>query len=279
MRGRPMIVVWKPMFRLAIHSAVMVFAVWPVTAAPEIREAPNAGAVAVDQLCVSGNACGPAALLNALRFGNGDWQRAANAVAGANDKERILRVIREIGMRPSKQIPGVTRWSRRGVGLSDLRDMGDEMTIGQYLPQLREEVFFINPRETPEQLLRRVHQRMETSLAKGLPPVVSLRRFKLGKSASPVADWVAVDAHFVTLTAIPRKLDKQARGFDVGYIDPWGGRKCQGVIRLPVGTAFADATGRVCCLEAEFPRTLVGKNRVGKSEATILAVSAAIGRW
>ena len=37
----------------------------------------------LNQLRVSGNACGPAALLNAFRFGNTDWQRASNAITGA----------------------------------------------------------------------------------------------------------------------------------------------------------------------------------------------------
>ena len=41
-----------------------------------------------NQLVVAGNACGPAALLNAFRFGNADWQRRVR-LAGATDKERL----------------------------------------------------------------------------------------------------------------------------------------------------------------------------------------------
>ncbi len=252
------------------HSAV---------AAPEMRDAPNSAAAPADQLAVAGNACGPAALLNAFRFGNDAWQRASNAIAGANDRERILRIIREIGMRPSKHVPGHPRWSRRGVSLADLHDMADEMTTGHYLPQFSEEVFFLSPRETPEKLLRRVHQRLEKSLAKGLPPVVSLRRYALRKSSGNAPQWSVVDAHFVTLTSIPRKLDKHARSFPVSYIDPWGGKRCQGRITIPERSVMADSAGNSSCLEALFPQSDVGKKRVGKGEQTMLAVSAAIGRW
>ena len=267
------------MFRRLLSGLLALLPGVSAFAAPETREAPNLTAVPANQLVVAGNACGPAALLNAFRFGNTDWQRASDAIAGANDKERILRIIREIGMRPSKHVPGHPRWSRRGVSLADLHDMADEMTAGHYLPQFSEEVFFLKPRESPEKLLRRVHQRLEKSLAKGLPPVVSLRRYALRKSSGNPPQWTVIDAHFVTLTAIPRKLDKQARSFPVSYIDPWGGKRCQGLIGIPAQPAFADAAGNSSCLEAVFPLTAVGKTRVGKSEQTLLSISAAIGRW
>ena len=113
------------MRRLVLRSLLLPLFGVVALAAPPMREAPNPAAVPVNQLVVAGNACGPAALLNAFRFGNADWQRASNAVAGANDRERILTIIREIGMRPSKQTPGRARWSRRGVNVADLHDMAD----------------------------------------------------------------------------------------------------------------------------------------------------------
>jgi hypothetical protein len=244
-----------------------------------MREAPVTDAVPANQLLVSGNACGPAALLNAFRFGAPHWQRVSDAVAGDDDRSRILTIIREIGMRPSKHLPGRARWSRLGVGLSDLRDMGNEMTIGHSLPQLAEEVFFLKPRETPEKLLRRVHKRLDTSLAKGFPPVLSLRRHALRKQPGKPAQWVVIDAHFVTLTAIPRRLEKHPRSFAVRYIDPWGGRVCEGVLRIPELPLLVDAKGAASCLEAVFPDTPVGLKRVRSGDASALILSAAVGRW
>jgi hypothetical protein len=248
-------------------------------AAPALREAPNPSATPANQLAVAGNACGPAALLNSFRFGNPDWQRALDAVGGGNDREQILKLIREIGMRPSKHVPGHPRWSRRGVSLLDLRDMANEMTAGKYLPQVSDEVFFLGSRETPEKLLQRVHRRFDTSLSKGLPPVLSLRRYVLRGQSGKNPEWVVLDAHFVTITGIPRKLEKNARSFSVNYIDPWGGKHLQGIIGIPAAAVLADPSGNPSCLEAVFPQTPVAKKRVLKGEQTVLAVSAAIGRW
>ncbi len=46
-------------------------------AAPPLREAANLTAVPVNQLTVAGNACGPAALLSAFRFGDAARNGAA----------------------------------------------------------------------------------------------------------------------------------------------------------------------------------------------------------
>lgn len=267
------------MWRRVRNSLLVACLAVSATAAPTLSEAPNPSAVPVDQLSVAGNACGPAALLNTFRFGNQDWQRAANAIAGANDRERILRIIREIGMRPSKHVPGHARWSRRGVSVADLRDMANEMCAGKYLPLLTDEVFFLTNRETPEKLLRRVHQRLEKSLAKGLPPVLSLRRYVLRGQSRKAPQWTVLEAHFVSITAIPRKLDKHARSFAVSYIDPWGGKRCHGSIGIPETPVFADPSGSSSCLEALFPQSSVGKKLLRSGEKSVLAVSAAIGRW
>jgi hypothetical protein len=246
---------------------------------PAIRSAPNPSATAANQLAVAGNACGPAALLNAFRFGNPKWQRASNAVAGASDRERMLRIIRELGMRPSGHMTGRARWTRRGVSVADLKDIANDMTRSHFLPQLEEEVFFLKPGETPPQLLRRVHRRLETSLANGLPPVLSIRRYARRGGGGKAAEWVVLDAHFVTITSLPRRLEKSATSFQIGYIDPWGGKRCEGSIGLPKQALFIGQNGDSLCLEAVFPQTSVGGKLMKKGESSVLAVSAAVGRW
>lgn len=250
-----------------------------LSAAPDLREAPTPSAAPANQLVVSGNACGPAALLNAFRFGNSDWQRASDAIHGKTDRERILTIIREIGMRPSKHVPGRPRWSRSGISLADLRDMAAEMTTGKFLPHISEEVFFLKPGESPHKLLRRVHQRLEHSLAKGLPPILSIRRHALRQSGQGSPQWVIIDAHFVTLSSIPRKLDKHAASFPVSYIDPWGGRIRSGTIAIPAPGVLPDPAGKPSCLEANFPDSPVGSKLVRKGEKSVIVLSAGIGRW
>jgi hypothetical protein len=250
----------------------------PVIAAPPLREAPNPTARPANQLVVAGNACGPTALLNAFRFGSVHWQRASGAIAGETDKQQVHTLIRESGMLPSRHIKGQTRWSRKGVNLLDLRDIANERCAGHFLPEIKEEVLFLNPRESQEKLLARVHQRFETSLAKGLPPVISLRRYALRGPAGK-QQWVILDAHFVTLISVPRKLAKGAREFPVTYIDPWGGKICQGSVVIPARGILADAASASPCLEANFPLASVGIKQVRPGESHALSLAAALGRW
>jgi len=245
-------------------------------AAPPTREAPNPGAVAADQLVVSGNACGPTALLNAFRFGNTNWQRASTALAGDSDKQRIYSIIRQYGMRPSKHVNRRARWSKKGINIADLADIANEMTVGQALPIVEQEVLFLKPGETQEKLLKRVHYRLNTSLSKGLPPVLSLRRY--AKRAA-TGQWTVLDAHFVTLTSIPAKLGKGDRSFPVTYLDPWGGKSCEGSISITNRAVLADAAGSSPCLEADFPQAAVGKKLLRPGEPTALTVAAVLGRW
>jgi hypothetical protein len=65
----------------------------------------------------------------------------------------------------------------------------------------------------------------------------------------------------------------------VRYIDPWGGRLCEGEIRIPAQVVLPDAGGRPSCLEALLPQTSVGANLVRSGELTVVAPAAVIGRW
>ena len=258
----------KRMFRLAASSLFLALCLIG-RAAPE----------PANQLTVAGNACGPTALLNAFRFGNPAWQRASNAIAGDTDKQRITGIIRERGLRPSSHLVGHPRWSRKGVNLADLCDIANEMTRGHFLPSVSQEVLFRKPGETQEKLLKRVHHLLDTSIAKGLPPVISLRRYaKRGQNGKP-PEWTVLDAHFVTLTTLTHKLENGARSFPISYIDPWGGKICQGTISVPERPILADSAAASSCLEAVFPQALVGKKSVRPGEPTGLTVAAALGRW
>lgn len=243
-------------------------------AAEPLREAPNLAAKPANQLVVSGNACGPTALLNAFRFGNEDWQRPLTNIQGGTDKAQIYTIIRESGMRPSKYLDDRSRWSRKGVSIADLCDMGNELTHGQFLPQLSQQVLFQKSGETPEKLLIRIQRLLDTSLRKGFPPILSLRRY-----VQRGDKWILLEAHFVTLRSLPKKLEKNARSFPVTYIDPWGGKIASGSISLPTSPIFATTLGATPCLEAVFPAAAVGKKLEKPGEQSVILLSAALGRW
>lgn len=260
------------MFRLLAISFFLL-SLLPGTAASDTPATP------ANQLVVAGNACGPAALLNAFRFGNQDWQRSSNAIAGDTDKQRIYTIIREFGMRPSNQIKGHPRWSKKGVNLTDLCDIANEMSAGKFLPSISREVLFLKPGETQEKLLVRVRRCFETSLAKGLPPVISLRRYTKRSQNGKPPEWIVLDAHFVTLTAILGKLEKNSQSFPVSYIDPWGGKFYQGKISIPSHGILADAASNSPCLEAVFPQSSVGRKLLRPEEPEALTIAAVLGRW
>ena len=279
---------WKGTFRPSSESRSLAAAVvgllftLPLAAAPTLREAPNPGAAPVNQLAVSGNACGPAALLTALRSGATTWQRAAAAVAGETDRARLLTIIRTWGLRPSAALAGSKRWTRHGVNLEDLRDIANEMTRSQLLPLLKSEVLLLQSGETPAQLLARAHARLSTSLRRGLPPIISIRRIvkRPGKDKSPA--WEVLQGHFVTIVGLPTKLERGATAIPVTYLDPWGGQRGTGSLTLSARAFLTGQPGEPAhapCLEAAFPQAEVGKKLAKPGETTLLTLAAVIGQW
>ncbi len=243
-------------------------------AGADLREAPHPEAAPVNQLKISGNACGPAALLASFRCGGDAWQRAAGALPGTTDKEQLGQWIRRYGLRPSATLNGRMRWSTSGINVEDLVTAANEMNRPLYLPQLSHDDLFLRPGETPDALIRRSHQRLETSLKKGIPPILSLRRFVLRKGT-----WTPLRGHFVTVTAVPRRLPRGTREFSFHYLDPWGGKRCQGTIGVPPASLLATPGRPSPCLEAGVPHANIAKAEVSPGEITAVVPGAVIGRW
>ncbi|HSH15515.1 MAG TPA: hypothetical protein VLD18_05735, partial [Verrucomicrobiae bacterium] len=139
---------------------------------PDFYEAQNLSAKPFNQLDLAGNACGPAALLNSYRFGKPAWRKLSETPAGLSDRERIRAIARGPAMRESSSLPGRARWSRRGINISDLRDVANEMSRSAYLPVLSNSTLVTNPIESREAHLRRIHAKLARSLAEGIPPIV-----------------------------------------------------------------------------------------------------------
>lgn len=266
------------MLRVVEGAVWILLASGMAVAEPVVLEAPGMGATPANQLVVSGNACGPTALLNALRFANRDWQRAYKAIEGSSDKEKIYQLIRESGMRPSKHLAGRPRWSRKGVNIADLCDMANETAAGHYLPTLNQEVLFSAGGNAGPRLLRSTHHKLADSLRKGFPPIISLRRY-VNRKLGDGFNWVILDAHFVTLVSVPRSLGKEAVDFPVIYVDPWGGKQCRGRICVADRPALAATIPDSPCLLVDFPDAAVGRKLARPGESSVLTLAAAMGRW
>lgn len=259
------------MRRLA--AAVLVLSgAGPAAAEPGLS-APNPGFTPVNQLVVSGNGCGPAALLNAFGFGNQKWQDIGRSLPGKSDRARLTYVIRAYGIKPSRHLDQL-RWTKaRGVNLLDLTDMANELRGSRWLPEIKNEVFVLERRESGADLVRRIHARLRRSMTRGLPPVVSLQRLaRPGEQPAGVPEWRLVHGHFIVITALPDKLERGATGFAFRYVDPWGGKHREGRLVFDPGARYPAATVSVTGSD-------VGKRHLRKGEESVITLAAAMGVW
>jgi hypothetical protein len=240
------------------------------------RQAPAPAAQAINQRALSGNACGPAALLNACRFGSATWSVLPAALEAADDRAQLTSLIRRYGVRPSQHLPNRPRWSRHGINIADLTDLANEFAAdassGRKPPPLRHEILVLREGESPALLLRRCHRLLHDSLQRGFPPVLSIRSHRLGAEG-----WKPLDAHFVTILAVPRKLERGADRFVFRCVDPWGAVRREGRLLIPQSPLLAAAGRPPPCLETILPGLHIAPP---SAQNPIRLTSAAIlGRW
>lgn len=207
--------------------------------------APRIDAHAANQLDIAGNACGPTALLNSFRFGSPACQQVADAIPGDTDRAKLRHIIIHNGGTWSSHIPQRYRWSRRGINAADLTDIANELGATKSLPPVR--LFIPQNSSSPKSLLRATYNQLAGSLRQGFPPVAGLRRYNGTK---------LVNSHFVTILQVPDALDKHAQEFSLLYIDPVGGKKSHGNIRLM-------KIQQQLLLVADLPDSPLGKNHSG----------------
>jgi hypothetical protein len=235
--------------------------------------APNPTFPPVNQLKVSGNACGPAALLNAFGLGSRKWQEVGRAVPGSTDRTRLTYLIRAYGLKQSQHLDRL-RWTKtRGVNLLDLTDMANEMRGSRWLSKISNEVFVKDNKESDAKLIRRIHSRLTYSMKKGFPPIVSLQRLaEPAKQESNALSWRLVHGHFIVLTALPSKLDSNATSFPFRYVDPWEGKILEGTVLLDPNCSYPAALVSV-------PQTDVGKRHLKSGEQSVISLAAALGSF
>jgi hypothetical protein len=180
--------------------------------------------------------------------------------------------IRHYGLQPSASLKGRKRWTGAGINVDDLVIATNEMTRRLYLPQVVHEDLFLAKKETPEKLLNRLRDHLDKSLAKGIPPVLSLRRYALRGGS-----WTSIQGHFVTVVGVAKKAENS--GIAITYFDPWGGKRAEGTIRIPATSLLAQPGGSSPCLEAVLPSSNIGKSELKKGEPTAVVPAALIGRW
>jgi hypothetical protein len=231
-----------------IAAAIVFGGIVPLTlmssAAGEAEEAEDSWSVPVDRALIIDQhldpqfgmkACGPTAVMNALRFSTGKESEIFSQLVGARDAMRLRFLIdRWFGGRDSLVANGTRRYGPHGCFAPDLLAGFNEMlqehqqqpVTGHFLDRVwREE----NGERIPEsnaEFVRRVHELLAESLRDGLPPVISLRSFVARKHDGPASTirWGPARAHYVVVTSVPKKLAAHDFGFRFEYIDPNGGK-------------------------------------------------------
>lgn len=226
---------------------------------------------------MAGNACGPTALLNALRHASQPWRRATIPLSGTSDRAILIDLIRWQGMQPSRHQPTRKRWSKHGVSLADLADMAIGVTEPHGLPKLTCQIDFRRQPESPARFLNRTHQRFCKSLRAGFPPILSVRHIAWPKGQNSPAAPHTLTAHFVTLIAVSA-LDHTSQRFALTYIDPWDATIHSGSIQLPENPIFPTVTGETSCLQLILPDAAMFRKPLG-DQSTMLLLGGSIGCW
>jgi len=184
----------------------------------------------VDQHTHSPKSCGPASLLNALKFGSPAHRQAYHSLHGEEDGARLHHLTDRYFLRPSTHLAGVPRFTRHGgCSRRDLAAAAREVASEFHLPALRHGEWRREPKESAASFVERVHRDPRKSLRWETPPVVEFRS-QLAHWDEEAEDWKwqSLADHYVVVTHVPESLRDGALGFPFDYIDPNGGLLASG---------------------------------------------------
>jgi hypothetical protein len=178
------------------------------------------------------NGCGPATILNLLKFSSDPAiSRLYGEILGGDDgtKMRFL-VDRFFKSRNSVSYPGERRWGLHGIESSDLATGLNEMLAENDLAPLASTYLDRRKDETAAEHLTRCHQLIARSIESGVMPVLSLRSFvvKRRERMQMNPHWESGIHHYVLVVAVDEK--PSSLGFELEVIDPWRGKR--GVVYL-----------------------------------------------
>lgn len=175
----------------------------------------------------SRKACGPTAMINVMRHGTPEMQRAYNSLAGVDERARLRLVIdRYFKNKHSRVFPRAKRLGHHGVLAIDLKSAFSDLLKDYQLDPVSKLELNRLAGESDRDFLERVHEKLKLSLRRGVPPIIQLRTYMVNREGEVNSRgmWKATNSHFVVVTRVPSELREQDEGFTFDAIDSNGGR-------------------------------------------------------
>jgi len=174
----------------------------------------------------SREACGPAAMANAMRFGVPGMRAALDSLVGNDDRTRLRFLIDRYFKNVQSEIfPTAKRFGHNGVLAVDLRNAFNDLLKEHSLEPVESLELNRLAGERDRDFLERAHGKLLRSLRRGMPPIIQLRSYAAmqeEEGGSKVV-WKAANSHFLVVTRVPTELRRQDMGFVFDAIDPNGG--------------------------------------------------------
>ena len=194
----------------------------------------DAGKVVKQQLYEdSSEACGPASMINVLRFGRPEMQSLFSKLVGNDDRTRLRFAIdRYFKNKNSVVFPRSKRLGHTGVMAEDLKNAFNDLLKENDLTPVTRLELNRKEGEGDRDFLERVHGNLQRSLRQGVPPIIQLRSYAVmpEKEGSFKMVWKAMNNHFVVVTRVPKELRDRDTGFSIDAIDSNGGRLVSGYV-------------------------------------------------
>ncbi len=240
-------------------------------------DAPNMDALVIDQVPIHELACGPVALLNAYRFSSNDWRASTQKIAGS-PQENFHYFTKTYCSRFSRNAYMKRRWDdKNGIRPDDLTEAINELHKKAQLPTISLKRLFLKNKQSHQELLVKLHTQIASSIHHGFPPLLSVSRFARINSPSGGHRWAVVSSHFITITSIPKILEKNPKSFSFGYADPWRGKKSNSQFIISESTFFAnDITNRKDKKLHKNPTLVVPKSSLGVGAGLVSSNTAQV---
>lgn len=194
----------------------------------------DAGKVVKQQMYKeSTEACGPASMINVLRFGKPEMQNVFAKLVGNDDRTRLRFAIdRYFKNKNSVVFPRAKRLGHTGVMAEDLENAFNDLLKENNLEKVTRLELSRKEGEGDQEFLERVHGNLQRSLRLGVPPIIQLRSYAVMPEEEGSVDmaWRAMNNHFVVVTRVPMELREQDLGFTFDAIDSNGGRLVSGYV-------------------------------------------------